>query len=273
MLPYPVVAILPIQGHGTSWTVSYAVAKYFQNNGCTVVVAPRDETLIPAFLKSIHCLVVPGGSNHQTKSKTAKLARTYFEHIMASMPTLPVLGICMGFQIIVSYIAQQNWDALKTNVESIKTSLKLDRVSSAAPSKLLKGVDTKSTLYSFNNHEAILHEKFLAIHALLNFFDIKTTTTFRGHKYVSTIEGKAFPWFAVQWHPEKPGYEWSPNQNITRDPRTLRATNTILENFKNIVKTTSVIYKPVATYDIENYVTKITHDKTHEDSPLLCYFV
>ena len=55
------------------------------------------------------------------------------------------------------------------------------------------------------------------------------------------MEGKKYPFFGLQWHPEKSNYEWSPLQNINREPMSVIVGNIIGNFFVEYCRHTNAI--------------------------------
>lgn len=45
----------------------------------------------------------------------------------------------------------------------------------------------------------------------------------KGLEFVSSMEHKRKPYYAVQFHPEKPAYEWKPKSKIPHDANSIKA--------------------------------------------------
>ena len=43
-----------------------------------------------------------------------------------------------------------------------------------------------------------------------------------GHPFVSTIEAKTLPIFAVQWHPERPQFDWTYDGKLNHNIETIQ---------------------------------------------------
>lgn len=75
-----------------------------------------------------------------------------------------------------------------------------------------------------------------------------------GELYVSTVEGRDYPFFATQWHPEKPPYEFSdksiPHTRTSIDAASLTASLLIDVARLNLH---SVEYKDQVKMVIDNY--------------------
>jgi hypothetical protein len=56
---------------------------------------------------------------------------------------------------------------------------------------------------------------------------------YTGKPFVSTIEGKHFPFYGVQWHPERPQFDWKEGEGINRGAATVRAMFAFSEFFVN----------------------------------------
>jgi len=63
---------------------------------------------------------------------------------------------------------------------------------------------------TMNNHQfGVSPATFRGNQLLRDFFTVISTNLDRkGSEFISTIEGKKYPVYASQWHPEKPPFEW-----------------------------------------------------------------
>ena len=67
-------------------------------------------------------------------------------------------------------------------------------------------------------------DRFQSTPALTSFYRmLSTNVDRRGRAFVSTMEGVTNPVYAVQWHPERPAYEWTPDMGIPHDMAAVRA--------------------------------------------------
>lgn len=68
---------------------------------------------------------------------------------------------------------------------------------------------------AFNNHGlGISPESLLASPAGKEVNILSIDKDRLGKAFVSTIEGKRFPYYGTQWHPEKAPWEWNPEHAI-----------------------------------------------------------
>jgi gamma-glutamyl hydrolase len=68
------------------------------------------------------------------------------------------------------------------------------------------------------HHDGVSPTTFITNKRLANFFDVLSTNIdTSGHPFVSTIEGKAKPVYATQWHPERPQFDWTRASNFANN--------------------------------------------------------
>lgn len=80
-----------------------------------------------------------------------------------------------------------------------------------AQSSLLEEVGNAQHTPTFNAHEwAVPPSAYDRFHELDDELTILSTSKdSSGALFVSTVEGRRYPWLATQWHPEKPPYEFA----------------------------------------------------------------
>ena len=116
--------------------------------------------------------------------------------------------------------------------------------------KLFK-IDENSTLFSnitpdiidyikntnsqyFNHKNGITPEHFQKYKKLTSLFSISSqSNTSNGTTIVSSIEGKGFPFYGTQFHPEKNGYIWLKRINVDHHPNSISFAQQISNFFVN----------------------------------------
>ena len=69
---------------------------------------------------------------------------------------------------------------------------------------------------AFNNHGLGIHpDAFKGSAANASFKILSIDEDRAGRPFVSTVEGRRHPLYAVQWHPEKAPWEWSLSYQMT----------------------------------------------------------
>eukprot|EP01047_Picozoa_sp_COSAG01_P060824 COSAG01_NODE_7509_length_3176_cov_32.916477_3_plen_249_part_00 len=146
----------------------------------------------------------------------------------------PVWGTCAGMQTLMAYAASgcqarvidggipfgtcavegpitRGWD-------SINQTSKLHLSDEARSSRLLgatrmgtvlqQWLEREEITFNYHNGGASLNE-FTRHTKLGQMFSVLSTSIDRQNRaYVSTIEGRVYPFYGVQWHPEKAMFEW-----------------------------------------------------------------
>eukprot|EP00299_Pterocystis_sp_00344_P010790 c4914_g1_i1.p1 GENE.c4914_g1_i1~~c4914_g1_i1.p1 ORF type:complete len:338 (+),score=79.95 c4914_g1_i1:26-1015(+) len=135
---------------------------------------------------------------------------------------VPLWGTCMGLQTL-SILAAQNASVLTTSAfDSEDIMLPLNFTADAPQSRMFGGLPFTEyqwleveSLTTNMHHDGVQPSVFHANAQLDGFFSILATNMDRkGLEFVSAMEGKKFPVYAVQFHPERPQFEWIVNNDF-----------------------------------------------------------
>ena len=126
----------------------------------------------------------------------------------------PIWGGCMGMQQMMiiadghndlEHLLQRfdSFDNLQSTLDFTEEGLRSRMVRYATPKAEIKKLATKNC--TLNNHKMGLSPtKFKRHKNIDKFYKIVSTSKDRkGRDYVSTIEGRFYPFYGVQWHPER----------------------------------------------------------------------
>ncbi|GAX73090.1 hypothetical protein CEUSTIGMA_g543.t1 [Chlamydomonas eustigma] len=191
-----------------------------------------DQELARLF-KSINGLIFPGGLTWLWLDAPYVItARKIFN--MAVKANLngdifPIWGTCLGFQLLHILPSNVSRNVLLVETDSVSHATTLELNHDADSSRMFGGLasDLKKKLpdSSYNltieNHEyGLLPDMYHRYPVLSEWYTVLSTTKDRnGTEYISSMEGKKYPFFGTQWHPEKPPYEFG----IPEIPHTLDA--------------------------------------------------
>jgi gamma-glutamyl hydrolase len=184
---------------------------WFESRDVSVVVIPYDTTEHSVYYHKTNGLLIPGGeTRYIMKNKTfIQTIRQFIELSLqgGEQEYYPIWGTCFGFELLMSIIGGFNsfkrYNAhgrypIRVTYHGIKS-----RMMKRFPLSYINFLEyQKSTL---QNHEyGISQIDFLKNRHLATFYNILATSIDEdGKEYVAAIEGKYYPIYGVQWHPER----------------------------------------------------------------------
>lgn len=283
---FPVIGILASYYRRLGkYDVSYAYSKWLKSQGCYVIyVYPKlgERELVDIFNKT-DGLLIPGGSDHPyDDSNTYKTAKLFFD-LAIKHGNYPIMGICMGMQYMLTYFSGDTWDNVKTVVKNHSAVANL-RIVGNTYNSILHSIPKEfysQKIFNVNHDHAITPEFFYNNGSLKEFFNVLSLSHTSNNKYefVSTIQGKHYPFFGLQWHPEKPNYEWTRLQRINRDPASIISGDIVAAFFVEYCSLTG--HKTpqafIDKYNVESLKQKVFEqdedtDLERYDEPLVIYY-
>ena len=237
----PIVGVLtqPMYSSEKSY-IAASYVKFVESGGARVVALHYDSSAeeLHRLFKGINGILFPGGGASIASNSTFFQSALFLWNLALEENDrgvhFPIWGTCLGFELIHELVARNfstastlSPDVVSGGFDSEDLPLPLNMTASAANSRLLGRNDGRSILNSqlflkmqydrltYNSHkmgvspDAYKDES----NGLSSFFTILSTNVDRkGKPFVSTIEGRFYPIFATQWHPEKNSFEFNPSQ-------------------------------------------------------------
>lgn len=226
LLQRPVIGILsqPHDDEENTYYIAASYVKWLESGGAQSIAIPydADETLIREIFGQINGVLFPGGSAQLPSS-----ARTLWQLILESNQRgdyFPVWGTCLGFEFLVMLTAHSDEVMLQTSFNAENISMPLifpseddvkrsngtySTTSELYPNDFMKDVLGNKNITMNNHVRGIDPDHFLSNTNLTDMFHITSTNFDRdGKPFVSSIEGKSFPFYGVQYHPEKNNFEY-----------------------------------------------------------------
>ncbi|XP_044134979.1 gamma-glutamyl hydrolase-like [Bufo gargarizans] len=198
--------------------IADSYVKFLESAGSRVVpirLNLSEDEYVHLF-KSINGVLFPGGAVDILNSSFSRTADIFYKLAIEAASTgiyFPIWGTCMGFQILTALTSGKNL-LCKTSAENISLPLFLtDDVSSSkmfrhAPLELLHAVSEENITANFH-HFGITPKTFLANEKLATFYRILSTNQDQDDvEFISTMEARDYPIYAVQWHPEVNRFQW-----------------------------------------------------------------
>ncbi|KAG9340600.1 hypothetical protein JZ751_021155, partial [Albula glossodonta] len=139
----------------------------------------------------------------------------------------PIWGTCQGFQQLTVLTSNRN---LLTLTATRAVALPLiftpaaqnSRMLKTFPKDLLQSLSVENITSNFHSWSLSL-QNFSRNVKLKRFYKVLSTNTDGKKEFISTMEAYRYPFYAVQWHPEKSPFEWIDKPGMVHTPSSIRA--------------------------------------------------
>ncbi|CAK6950657.1 gamma-glutamyl hydrolase [Scomber scombrus] len=217
--------------------------KYIESGGSRVMPIKLTHTTAEYedIFRKINGLIFIGGAVDLEASDYARVAKIFYRLALTANDAgdfFPIWGTCMGMQLLTVLVAGENL-LTNTTAENIALPLNLteeahsSRMFEGFPSDLMKAL-TQEPLTGNFHHYGVTLKTFEENEKLQSFFSILSTNVAENDaRFVSTIEGKRYPFYGVQWHPEVNRFQWSSKLNFPHSFNAVRLSSLLAEFFVN----------------------------------------
>uniref|UniRef100_A0A4W4FIP7 folate gamma-glutamyl hydrolase n=1 Tax=Electrophorus electricus TaxID=8005 RepID=A0A4W4FIP7_ELEEL len=216
--------------------------KYIESGGGRVIPISSVEFLNGRCLCSLFDrLLLIGGTVDLQTSDFAHAAKIYFRLALKANDVgdyFPIWGTCLGFQLLTVLVAEENLLS-KTPAENISLPLNFtseaasSRMFEAFPPELLTALSQEALAANFH-HFGVTDQMFMRNEKLRSFFSVLSLNKAEnGVVFVSTMEGRKYPFYGVQWHPEVNRFQWNPLYSFPHSRNAERMSSLLAEFFVN----------------------------------------
>lgn len=215
--------------------------KYIESAGSRVmpIRLTHTEAEYENIFKKINGLVFIGGAVDLVNSSYAKVAKIFYNLALKANDRgdfFPLWGTCMGMQLLTVLVAGEN---LLKNTTSENVALPLNLTAEAASSRMFSGLSeelmkalTQEPLTGNFHHFGLTVETFQENEKLHSFFTVLSTNVAENKAhFISTLEGKRYPFYGVQWHPEVNRFQWSRQVNYPHSSHAVQLSSRLAEFF------------------------------------------
>lgn len=199
--------------------------KWLEQGGARVVPVRYDlskEELDKVF-DSVNGVYFTGGNLALTENTTYfKTAKYLFDRAIKANDNgdyFPIWGTCMGFQLL-HILAAEDYSVLTHGVfksESVMMPLHFtkealhSRMLAEAPYEVLYAMEHENVTVNWH-HDGVYPEDFMSRPKVRDFFRVISLNYDQEHKwFLSTVEGRKYPVYGVQFHPEVVQWDWTKN--------------------------------------------------------------
>uniref|UniRef100_A0A3Q1HGA5 folate gamma-glutamyl hydrolase n=1 Tax=Anabas testudineus TaxID=64144 RepID=A0A3Q1HGA5_ANATE len=216
---------------GSSY-IPASYVKYLEGAGARVVpirINLKEEEYQHIF-DSINGLLLPGGDVDIEKSQFTRAARIFYNLALKANDAgdyFPIWGTCQGFQQLSVLTANKNLLTL-TDTKAVALPLTFTPVARSSrlfrnfPKDVMQSLSQENITPNFHQW-SVSTANFTKNDALRTFYRVLSTNTVGKIQFVSTMEAYRYPFYAVQWHPEKTQYEWKNKAGMVHSTSAVRA--------------------------------------------------
>jgi len=234
--------VIPENIDGGSY-ISAAYVKYIEEAGADVlpIQIDWDDHKICTIFKSINGVLIPGGGANLEDSKFMRNVRLIFklaEDANDAGDYFPIWGTCLGLEAM---LVMHGGASLLNDADAIDLAMptkllngaRQSRIFSAASCDLLHLLATLPVKYHFHR-KCVYKDTFLQSQELTEKYTVVSFDEDRQKRvFVSTLEGKQYPFYGVQWHPEKVKHETIPGLNVPKCAEAMRLSTYVGKFFVN----------------------------------------
>ncbi|MBN3305831.1 gamma-glutamyl hydrolase [Amia ocellicauda] len=234
----PIIGILAqenIPGYPHAQGTSYIAAsyvKYLEAAGARVVpvrINLTEEEYTKLFY-SINGVLLPGGDVDLQTSQFGRLSKIFYDLAIKANDAsdyFPIWGTCQGFQELTVLTSSKNL-LTQTNTKAVALPLTFtpaaqnSRLFSGFPKDLMEALATENITSNFHSWSLTL-QNYTRNVKLKKFYKVLSTNTDGQKHFISTMEANWYPFYAVQWHPEKSQFEWIEKPGNVHTPSAINA--------------------------------------------------
>lgn len=242
----PVIGILaqdadfePYAGSHNYIASSYI--KWIEQTSSRVVPVDYQSSFeeIEELMRQLNGFLLPGGDTELFESVNGTLVPTYYQEVVGFIletaknindegTYYPVWGTCMGFQNMFIALGGQNVSLLCSGCfNGSNQTAPITLLPGASDSRLLKGVPKDLISYvltenalTWSHHDGFNLSAYYSNPIIFNNVNLLATSYDKSdNEFVGIIEHKSYPFYGVQFHPEKAQFEWLSRININHDIR------------------------------------------------------
>jgi len=218
--------------------------KWVESSGARVAVVPYDATeeQLEIIFRSINGLLFTGGGQSLLPETKYYQAAAFLYNLATQANNqgdyFPIWGTCMGLQLLSLITADDQTVLSRGEFDAENLSLPVEFAEEAPSSRMFSNcpldISTYFAIESITDnlhHDGVKVDVFNSNRKLSEFYRLIATNADRKGLYsISVIEGKLYPIYAVQFHPERNAFEWDLQETASHTSHAIRSMQ-YLSNF------------------------------------------
>jgi gamma-glutamyl hydrolase len=238
----------PSEAHYGKYYIAASYVKFIESAGGRVVPILYDspESELQTLFNQLNGILFPGGSTdigvNSPLYNTAKYLLNLAMQANNNGDYFPIEAHCLGFELLSSVVAQNS--SILERFDSENLSLPLNFYEAYKDSKLFGNTEPEiinilsQQAVTMNNHQyGVTPVTYSTNPALNSFFRMISWDYDRNKKaFVSTVESLQYPFYLLQWHPEKVSFEWTITEGIDHSSDSVEANEYIAQHFLSEVR-------------------------------------
>lgn len=249
----PIVGILsqelPLNGIPPEWKkyksfIPASYVKYMESAGARVVPIwiNKTQSYYENIMSQVNGVLFPGGStNFSDRYRFADAGAMIYDIAKGFNEKgeyFPLWGTCQGFELL-AYLGANRTNPL-TNCNSSNVNLHLDflpdygisKMYAMAPKEIIQILSSEEVTVNYHRF-CLTQENVTRYMGDINWRLISLNKDANGLKFVSSMESRKYPFYGVQFHPEKSIFEWSPRQKTAHNFNAVTAAQYFANFFVN----------------------------------------
>ncbi|CAB3259860.1 unnamed protein product [Arctia plantaginis] len=255
---------------------SYIAAGYVkdvESSGARVVpiMIGKDRSYYRSLMEKLNGVLFPGGATYFNQSNGYADAG---EHIMAIAKEMndagdyfPLFGTCLGFELFIILESGRGYPENRIRCYSYD-NLPLNFTKDFRDSKMFKNAP-KDIIYLLNHenvtvnaHQFCIVDENLKSHNLTKDWRVTShSDDYYGVEFIASIEHTRYPFYGVQFHPEKSSFEWKLNKHYPSTAEAIKSNRYFMDFFVNECRKSAHSFRNAAEenqYLIYNHMPHFT---------------
>ncbi|KAL7676311.1 hypothetical protein ACOME3_002567 [Neoechinorhynchus agilis] len=221
--------------------IAASYVRYIESAGgiALLIRLKKDDDYYKHIFENIHGVLVPGGGACIEKSEYARVSKIFYHLAIEANEkgiVFPIMGICLGFEQLLYLASDKNPLSRCRGLDYNTSLIKAEDWDNCQMLKNLP-VELESKILSedicYNNHQyCVRMETYENDKSLKNTFRVGAMSKDKDKKrsYIAFAEARNWPFYAIQWHPEKPLFEWS-RDTLTRSRDSVKCAQYLINHF------------------------------------------